>query len=63
MIEFALGVIVGLLVMGLIDEKIRIGKKPVPQEPTEQEVRKAERAAREYMNFMNYSGDPQDDIH
>lgn len=65
MIEFALGVIVGVLFMALIDDKIKFCKEK-PQEkarePTEQEVRKAERTAREYMNFMTYDGSEQEDV-
>ncbi len=65
MIEFALGIIVGVLFMALVDDKIKIRKGKPPEkarEPTEQEVRNAERAAREYMNFMTYDGTPQDEI-
>ena len=62
MIEFALGVIVGLLIMALVDDKIHIGKPKEKEKPTEQEVRKAEQCAREYMNFMTYDGTEQDDI-
>lgn len=32
------------------------------ERPSEDEERQAERVAREYANFWNYTGDPQDDI-
>ncbi len=62
MIEFALGVIVGLLIMALTDGKIRIKKPKNEVQPTEQEIRNAERAAREYMNFIVYDGTEQDEV-
>lgn len=65
MIEFALGIIVGVLFMALVDDKIKIRKAKLSEkarEPTEQEIRNAERAAREYMNFMTYDGSEQDEI-
>lgn len=65
MIEFALGIIVGMLFVVIVDGKIKIRKaEPTEEtrEPTEQEIRKAERAVREYMNFMTYDGTTQDDI-
>lgn len=64
MIDFAIGVILGVLIMALVDDKIKFHKGKSPekaQEATEQEIRKAERVAREYMNFMTYDGTEQED--
>ncbi len=60
MIEFALGIITCLLLVSYKDGKIHIGKKEKTEQPTEKEVRDAERAAREYMNFMAYDGTEQE---
>ena len=62
MIEFALGVIVGLLIMALIDERIKIGKPKKGEAMSADAKRTAERAAREYMNFLQYDGTEQEDV-
>ena len=62
MIEFALGLIVGLLVMALIDEKIYIGKPRKQKDMSVDDKRAAEKAAREYANFMTYDGTAQDEF-
>lgn len=65
MIEFVLGFIVGVLLMALVDDMIKNRKEKLHEkvrEPTEQEIRNAERVAREYMNFMYYDGSEQEDV-
>jgi hypothetical protein len=36
--------------------------EPIPNEPSEEEKRQIERSRREFENFMNYNGRPQDVI-
>lgn len=62
MIEFALGIITCLLLVSYKDGVIHIGKKKKTEQPSEKEVRDAERIAREYTNFMTYDGTEQDGV-
>lgn len=52
--EYALCVVVGLL-LGALFGNPRKAKEPIAK-PTEEEVRRAQRAMREYQNFMTYDG-------
>lgn len=67
MTECLLGVAIGCLLCLMVKDRLQIpsfGKKPQKKarEPTEDEIRQAKRAAREYLNFMTYDGTPQEDI-
>ena len=53
--EYALCVVVGFLLGALLGGNPRKAKEPITK-PTEEEVRRAQRAMREYQNFMTYDG-------
>lgn len=53
--EYALCVVVGLLLGSILGNNPRKSKGPISQ-PTEEEVRRAQKAQREYQNFMTYDG-------
>ena len=53
--EYALCVIVGVLVGYLLAVNPRKAKSPTV-EPTDEEVLRAKKALREYKNFMTYDG-------
>lgn len=67
MVEVLIGIVVGyvLALMPKIPVLFTRRQKVVEEKarnPTETEVRKAQRALREYTNFLTYNGDEQEDI-
>ncbi len=53
--EYGLCVVVGfLLAVCFVHRPFK--RKNIPVEPTPEEKRRAEKALREYQNFMNYNG-------
>ena len=54
-VEYALCVIVGVLVGYLLAANPRKAKSPITA-PTDEEVLRAQKALREYKNFMTYDG-------